>query len=157
MTRMTAKFARSFLTALVLGGSIVTTAGVASAAGSNISSGHAPVVQADYRGHHGDRGQGRDQGRDWNRDHDRRDERGAREHRRDDRRHWLMSERDVRRSLRRQGFEDIRIVGQRGPVYIVKADGWRGLRERLVVDGRSGAIIGREPARGQGFHWSYRW
>ncbi|SHM45176.1 hypothetical protein [Roseibium suaedae] len=102
----------------------------------------------------------RGRGRDWRGD-DRRDWRG------DDRRgrhgdagrhhhRGRMDAGEIRRSLRHQGYRHVRILGERGRVFIASATGWRGMPMRLVVDSRSGSVISREPI-GRGHHWDYRW
>lgn len=74
--------------------------------------------------------------------------------------HWggyhQMGPRQIRRSLRHRGFHDIDILDRRGPMYIVKARGWRGLPMRLVVDSRNARIVRSQPMghRGRGHH---RW
>lgn len=71
--------------------------------------------------------------------------------------HWgRMGPREIRRSLRHRGFHRIRIVDARGPVYIVKARGWRDQGVRLVVDARNGRILKRRPL-GQRRHWNQPW
>lgn len=67
-----------------------------------------------------------------------------------------MGPRQIRRSLRHRGFDHIRILDTRGPVYVVKAHGWRGAPLRLVVDAFSGRIL-RQDLMGAHFRWSYRW
>jgi hypothetical protein len=87
----------------------------------------APVIQIDGRG--GDWGWHRDrghQGRDWGR-------RDAR-----------LSPRDIHRSLRRQGYENIDVRGGRGPVYVVFATGRRGMPVKLTVNAFNGHIVDRE-------------
>lgn len=101
----------------------------------------APVVQIDGRGadwgwhRDRDRGQhgrdwGRDHGRDWGRDWGRRDAR--------------LSPRDIHRSLRHQGYENIDVRGGRGPVYVVFATGRRGMPVKLTVNAFNGHIVDRE-------------
>lgn len=74
--------------------------------------------------------------------------------------HWggyqQMGPRQIRRSLRHRGFHDIDILDRRGPMYIVKARGWRGLPMRLVVDSRNARIVRSQPMghRGRGHN---RW
>ncbi|WP_289036199.1 hypothetical protein [uncultured Roseibium sp.] len=71
--------------------------------------------------------------------------------------HWgKMGPRQVRRSLKHRGFHKIRILGERGPVYMVRAHGWRGMPMRLVVDGHTGQILRKRPIHRHG-HWNYRW
>ncbi|MBO0346977.1 hypothetical protein J0X15_17255 [Roseibium sp. CAU 1637] len=150
MTRTKSKIVLAFATALMLGGTamgVSTTAASAQSAVSKIEDGKGRVLQIDHRGsRHGYERGGR------------RDERGGRGHvQRGHGRDHVLGKRQVRRSLRRQGYRDIRFVGQRGPVFIVRAKGWRGLPQRLVVDARSAAVIGRKPVRQGGYNWSYRW
>lgn len=80
-------------------------------------------------------------------------------------RHWKggpgrhyqkLGPRQIRRSLRHRGFYRIRIIDRRGPMYIVRAVGWRGMPVRLVVDSRTAHIVRSRPL-GQQFHWSYSW
>lgn len=69
-----------------------------------------------------------------------------------------MGPRQIRRSLRHQGFHRIRIIDARGPVYVVKARGWRGRKVRLVVDAFNGQIIRRHViGRHYQYQWGYRW
>ncbi len=97
------------------------------------------VLNVDYR--NGPRHEREHRG-DWGRDH---------------RHGWhRMGPREIRRSLRHRGFHRIRIIDERGPVYMVRAIGWRGMRMRLVVDARSGQILRKRPA-GRGFGWNHRW
>lgn len=70
--------------------------------------------------------------------------------------HYSLGPRQIRRSLRHRGFHRIRIIDRRGPMYIVKAVGWRGMPMRLVVDSRNAHIVRSRPA-GHGVHWQYRW
>lgn len=54
-----------------------------------------------------------------------------------------LGPRQIAHRLYRQGFRDIRAIRARGDVYVVRAEGRRGLPVRLVVDAFSGEIIGR--------------
>lgn len=67
-----------------------------------------------------------------------------------------MNRKEVRRSLRRQGFRNIRILDARGQVYVVKAVSFDRVPMRMVVDASNGRVMRMRPA-GHGFHWSYRW
>ena len=67
-----------------------------------------------------------------------------------------LGPRQIRRSLKHRGFYRIKILDRRGPMYIVKAVGWRGMPMRLVVDSRTAHIVRSRPA-GQRRHWQYRW
>ncbi|WP_430511104.1 hypothetical protein [Pannonibacter phragmitetus] len=87
----------------------------------------APTVHIDGRG--GDWGWHRDRGR-HGRDWGRRDAR--------------LSPRDIHRSLRHRGFENIDVRGARGPVYVVFATGRRGMPVKLTVNAYNGNIIDRE-------------
>ncbi|GAA0776916.1 hypothetical protein E1180_15075 [Roseibium denhamense] len=74
-------------------------------------------------------------------------------------RHWYghkMKPRQIRRSLRHQGYYRIKILDKRGPVYIVKARGWRGMPMRLVVDSRTAQVVRSRPI-GQGYYRTYGW
>ncbi|MET1412768.1 hypothetical protein ABVF61_10905 [Roseibium sp. HPY-6] len=68
--------------------------------------------------------------------------------------HYSLGPRQIRRSLRHRGFHRIRIIDRRGPMYIVKAVGWRGWPVRLVVDSRNAQIVRSRPI-GQGRHGGY--
>ncbi|TWI82263.1 hypothetical protein JM93_03613 [Roseibium hamelinense] len=63
-----------------------------------------------------------------------------------------LGPRQIRRSLRHQGFRKIQIVRERGRVYVVKARGWRGRPVRLVVDAYNAQILRRHP-----IGWGQRW
>ncbi|ERP86030.1 hypothetical protein Q669_16590 [Labrenzia sp. C1B10] len=93
------------------------------------------VVKVDHR-----RGNGR--GGNWNGRH------GGR--------HYEMGPRQIRRSLRHRGFDHIKILDRRGPMYIVRAKGWRGMPVRLVVDSRNANIVRSHPIGNRG-HWQRRW
>ncbi len=93
----------------------------------------APIVNVDHRG---------GPGRGW---------RGGR-----GRHHHVLGPRQIRRSLRHRGFHRIRILDRRGPMYIVKARGWRGFPVRLVVDSRGGYIVRSRPL-GPRYQWSHSW
>lgn len=67
-----------------------------------------------------------------------------------------MGPRQIRRSLRHRGFYRIKIIDRRGPMYIVKAHGWRGFPMRLVVDSRNAHIVRSRPL-GPRFDWRYSW
>ncbi|MBD1548431.1 hypothetical protein [Roseibium aggregatum] len=80
-------------------------------------------------------------------------------------RHWhgerpgrweRLGPRQIRRSLRHRGFHRIRILDVRGPVYVIKARGWRGARVRLVVDAFNGRIL-RQHVIGHRAGWGHRW
>ncbi|MBB5752546.1 hypothetical protein [Prosthecomicrobium pneumaticum] len=58
---------------------------------------------------------------------------------------WL-SPREVRRRLRWQGYEEIRILDRRGRTYVVRAEGRRGRDFILVVSARTGEVLSRRPA-----------
>lgn len=114
---VSAPLAGAFLiTAVSLGG-----AASAEAAGSHFKRSEPVAVQdVGFRG-------GRDGGRHWH---------GNRPG------HWgRLGPRQIRRSLKHRGFHRVRIVDVRGPVYVVKARGWRGARVRLVVDAFNGRIL----------------
>lgn len=70
--------------------------------------------------------------------------------------HAHMGPRQIRRSLRHRGFHRIKIVDRRGPMFIVKAIGWRGMPVRLVVDSRNARIVRSHPVGGRGY-WQPRW
>lgn len=72
-------------------------------------------------------------------------ERGGRPERRWD--HDRLSPREVRRSLRRQGYENIDIRDGRGRIYVVVATGRRGAPVKLIVDAFSGQVLERERLR----------
>lgn len=93
----------------------------------------APVIQIDHRKGHG-RGGGQhwDRGYGWG--------------------YYELKPRQIRRSLRHQGFYKVRIIDRRGPVYIVKARGWQGRPLRLVVDARTAQVIRIRP-----FHRRQHW
>ncbi|MBD8893798.1 hypothetical protein [Roseibium litorale] len=137
---------------------VVTMSFAGSVTGAHAASGAAPRVAVQVSGQDTEGlvqlVDGRD--RDWHRD----DRRGGQRdgyHDRGRGHHWgRMDAREIRRSLRHQGYRHIRILGERGRVYIASATGWRGMPLRLVVDSRSGAVISREPI-GRGHHWEYRW
>ncbi len=70
--------------------------------------------------------------------------------------HYALGPRQIRRSLRHRGFYRIKIIDRRGPMYIVRAIGWRGMPVRLVVDSRTAHIVRSRPI-GRGVYWQYRW
>ncbi|MEP3049084.1 MAG: hypothetical protein ABJL55_20640 [Roseibium sp.] len=70
--------------------------------------------------------------------------------------HQELGPRQIRRSLRHRGFHRVRILDRRGPMYIVKARGWRGHPVRLVVDSRSAQIVRSRPM-GRRHQWSHNW
>ncbi|WP_305986779.1 hypothetical protein [Roseibium sp. MMSF_3544] len=70
--------------------------------------------------------------------------------------YYTLGPRQIRRSLRHRGFYKIRIIDRRGPVYVVKAIGWRGMPVRLVVDARTAHIVRSRPI-GHGVYFQYRW
>ncbi|QDG75683.1 hypothetical protein [Labrenzia sp. PHM005] len=72
------------------------------------------------------------------------------------RHHHAMGPRQIRRSLRHRGFYRIKIIDRRGPMYIIKAHGWRGFPMRLVVDSRNAHIVRSRPL-GPRFDWNYSW
>lgn len=67
-----------------------------------------------------------------------------------------LGPRQIRRSLRHRGFHRIKILDRRGPMYIVKAHGGRGVPVRLVVDLRNAAIVRSRPL-GSHFYWGRSW
>lgn len=87
-----------------------------------------------------------------------------RKHHRQNRRGWHgghgwdreLGPRQIRRSLRHRGFHRIKILDRRGPMYIVKARGWRGHPVRLVVDSRTAQIVRSRPM-GRRSQWSHSW
>lgn len=94
------------------------------------------VIKIDHRWGPGRHGGGWNNGRGW----------GYRE----------LGPRQIRRSLRHRGFYRIKILDRRGPMYIVKAIGWRGMPMRLVVDSRTADIVRSRPV-GHRKNWQYRW
>jgi len=119
------------ITAVSLGG-----AAPAQAAGNQFKApGPVAVQEADFRG-------GRHGGRHWH---------GKRPG------HWgRLGPHQIRRSLKQRGFHRVRIVDARGPVYVVKARGWRGAPVRLVVDAFNGRIL-RRHVSGHRAGWGHRW
>ncbi|MEJ8473103.1 hypothetical protein [Roseibium algae] len=114
-----------------------------------VETGSSLIVDVDYR-HEGRRAQ--EHRRDWQRGHRggyMRPGHGARET-------YRMGPRQVRRSLRDQGFHRIRILDERGPVYVVRAKGWRGKPMRLIVDSRSGQILRKHRVHYRNNN-GYRW
>ena len=86
---------------------------------------------------------------------DRGGHRGHHFHKHHGKRFHALGPREIRRSLRHRGYHRINIIDRRGPVYVVKARGWRGLPMRLVVDARTAHIVRSRPLhRGHGHH---RW
>ncbi|WP_422384197.1 hypothetical protein [Roseibium album] len=79
--------------------------------------------------------------------------------------HYSLGPRQIRRSLRHRGFHRIRIIDRRGPMYIVKAIGWRGMPVKLVVDSRTAHIVRSRPVGhgrrgghgGHGVFWQHSW
>lgn len=69
---------------------------------------------------------------------------------------YELGPRQIRRSLRHRGFYRIEILDRRGPMYIVKAHGWRGFPVRLVVDSRNADIVRSRPL-GPRFDRHLRW
>lgn len=69
---------------------------------------------------------------------------------------WLMPQ-QIRRILRRQGYQDIEIAGRRGRIYVAYATNRIWERLRLVVSARNGrildAVVVSRPGRG---HWDDR-
>ena len=63
-------------------------------------------------------------------------------------RYRILSEREVVRSLYRQGYRDIRNVRLVRADYVLIARGYRGT-VRLVVDGRTGRVMSRDLVRHQ--------
>jgi len=76
---------------------------------------------------------------------------GHRGHRFDNRRHHILPQHVVIRSLRQRGFRHIRNVRVRHGDYVLHARGHRG-PVRLVVDGRSARILSRQPLHRGGHH-----
>ncbi len=109
-------------------------------------------VQIDHRRGH-DR-QRHDQQSFERRGHDRRGGQGWHEGR--GRGHHALGPRQIRRSLRHRGFHRIHILDRRGPMYVVRANGWRGVPMRLLVDSRTAHIVRSRPV-GHGFHRQFRW
>ena len=71
--------------------------------------------------------------------------------------HWgRLGPHQIRQSLRYQGYRHIRILDARGPVYVVKANGWRGAPFRLVVDAFNGRVLRQKPI-GVHYEWGRRW
>lgn len=138
----------SKLSAPIAGAILLATIGFAPAAAASPlstakqiqSSQDAPVIQI----HHKKKGYGKHKGRGhgWQGGHG-----GG---------HYSLGPRQIRRSLRHRGFHRIRIIDRRGPMYIVKAVGWRGMPMRLVVDSRNAHIVRSRPI-GHGVYWQYRW
>ncbi len=134
----------SKLSAPIAGAVLLVSAGLASAAVAAPMGGerqlNAPkselVVQIDHRRGHGPKRGG------WHGGHGRG--------------HHLMGPRQIRRSLRHRGFHRIHIVDRRGPMYIVRANGRRGMQMRLVVDSRTADIVRSRPI-GRQFPRHYRW
>ncbi|WP_417678539.1 hypothetical protein [Roseibium sp.] len=130
---VSAPLAGAFLiTAVSLGG-----AASAQAAGAQFQVPESVAVQkAGFRG-------GRDGGRHWH---------GNRPG------HWgRMGPHQIRRSLKHRGFHRVRIVDARGPVYVVKARGWRGAPVRLVVDAFNGRILRKHVTRRHHGGWGRSW
>ena len=69
---------------------------------------------------------------------------------------YELGPRQIRRSLRHRGFHRIKIIDRRGPMYIIKARGWRGFPVRLVVDSRNADIVRSRPL-GPRYNWHSRW
>ena len=72
-----------------------------------------------------------DRGRGWDRD-----------------RHFdRLSEREVRRILRHNGWREIRFLDRNFRTYTVRAENWRGRDRILVVSALNGRILDNRPAR----------
>ena len=78
-------------------------------------------------------------------------------------RHWgghryeRLRPRQIKRRLARHGFRHMRGMRMRGDVYVLRARGPRGAKQRLVVDAYSGRIVGRTVI-GRGWrHGPRRW
>lgn len=129
---VSAPLAGAFLiTAVSLGG-----AASAQAAGAQFKAPETITIQkAGFRGGH-------DGGRHWH---------GERKG------HWgRLGPHQIRRSLKHRGFHRVRIVDAHGPVYVVKARGWRGAPVRLVVDAFNGRIL-RKHVIGHRAGWGRSW
>lgn len=130
---------RNLFVAPLAGALLITafaTGGSAVAAPSSSQTASAQVILVGGGHHHGGYGHG------WN------NHRPGR---------WgRLGPRQIRKSLRYQGYRHIRIMKHRGPVYVVKANGWRGARFRLVVDAFNGRILRQKPV-GRYYQWGYRW
>ncbi len=81
-------------------------------------------------------------------------------------RYERLGPRQIARQVHRQGFRDIRNIRARGDVYVLRAEGRRGIPVRLVVDAFSGEVIGRTiidnrhgygPKYGKGFRPGPSW
>lgn len=143
MTGTQGKLVFAMVTALVIGGGSLSASSAMAKSENGAQQRRAPIVEVDHRGpRHGDE-----------RMHRHRD--GRKMH--GPGRGYFLSKHQVRRTLRYQGYRDIRFLGQRGSIYIVHADGWRGRPQRLTVDGRSGFVLHRQPIHGAQFQWGYRW
>jgi hypothetical protein len=68
----------------------------------------------------------------------------------DDRRpgRMCMSESQVRRDLRRSGYDDIRFTDRRGPIMNLRAE-FRGRDYRISYDSCRGRIVDRDRIRGR--------
>lgn len=111
-------FTKKTIAAAILALGALTAAAPANAGGVTVQFGGGY-----YGDHHGRPGwhQGRP---DWHHDH--RDR---------------VTQRDVRRILYRNGFDDIRWIDRQGRVFVARAEDRRGRDVRVVVSARSGAII----------------
>ncbi|NVK33361.1 MAG: hypothetical protein HWE23_02715 [Rhodobacteraceae bacterium] len=67
-----------------------------------------------------------------------------------------MNRKEVKRSLRRQGFRRIQVTGARGATYVARAVGFDRVRMKLVVDAYTGRVVHMRPT-GHRFNWHYRW
>jgi hypothetical protein len=137
VSKLSAPIAGAIL--LVSAGLATTASAVPRSADLNVQPAQSElVVKADHRkGRKGHRGHnGWDRGHRWG--------------------HHAMGPREIRRSLRHQGFHKIRILDRRGPVYVVNARAWGGQKLRLVVDSRSGRIVRSRPV-GHRPHWQGPW
>jgi hypothetical protein len=78
-------------------------------------------------------------------------------------RHWgghryeRLRPRQIKRRLARRGFFQMRGMRMRGDVYVLRARGPRGVKQRLVVDAYSGRIVGRTVVGGRWHHGPRRW
>ncbi|ADZ69285.1 hypothetical protein [Polymorphum gilvum] len=129
-------FKKTFATAILAGATLFAAqfSGAQAQAASRGPTAEVPAaVQIDYR-----RG-----GRGW--DDDRRHGR-----------HGRLQPHEIRRSLVHQGYRHVADMQPRGSVYVVRAVGWRGMPQQLIVDAYTARILERRPA-GYGPHGGHRW